>query len=108
MRWIGDECVSRHVVASLRTQGHDVIYIADAAPVERDGPILNLAIREGRLLLTEDKDFGDLVFRNAVSGAPRASDKWAALKAAIEKLGQGLFGHYVVVEDTRIRSRPLR
>jgi predicted nuclease of predicted toxin-antitoxin system len=70
-----------------------------------------MAANEGRLLLTEDKDFGDLVFRRgyAVPGVIlMRTDIWnlqfqmQRLVAAIEQYGDQLFGHYVVVEDGRL------
>ena len=63
MRWLADECVAAPLVALLRTNGHDVLYVAEAAAGLSDADVIVLALREQRLLLTEDKDFGDLVFR---------------------------------------------
>jgi hypothetical protein len=69
------------------------------------------------LLLTEDKDFGDLVFRQAklVPGivllridSSRRARKAPQLLAAIDRFSDDLFGRYTVIEDTRFRSRPLR
>jgi len=63
MRWLGDECVSASLVMALRAAGHDVFYVAETAAGLSDTDVIALASRENRLLLTEDKDFGDLVFR---------------------------------------------
>ena len=63
MRWLADECVAASLVARLREAGHDVLYIAEIGAGTSDTDIVALAHEEGRLLLTEDKDFGDLVFR---------------------------------------------
>lgn len=63
MRWPADECIAAPLVARLRAADHDVIYIAEAAPSLSDADVVALALKDGRLLLTEDKDFGDLVFR---------------------------------------------
>lgn len=68
------------------------------------------------MFLTEDKDFGELVFRlkRPVPGVvllridPEKSQlKWARLESAIATFGEGLFGRYVVIEEARFRSRPL-
>jgi hypothetical protein len=68
------------------------------------------------LLLTEDKDFGDLVFRQGrpVPGIvllridpSRRLQKAARLMAAIDRFGDGLIGRYTVIEEARFRSRPL-
>ncbi len=116
MRWLADECVDAALVARLRNAGHDASYIAEIAAGVTDTEALQLAQEEGRLFLTEDKDFGELVFRfkRAVPGVvllridPEKSQlKWIRLEAAIARLGEGLFGRYVVIEEARFRSRPL-
>ena len=63
MRWLADECVAAPLVARLREAGLDVTYMAEIAPAATDPEAIARAHHEGRLLLTEDKDFGELVFR---------------------------------------------
>jgi predicted nuclease of predicted toxin-antitoxin system len=63
VRWLADECIAATLVAYLRADGHDVLYVAEAAAGLSDADVVALASREIRLLLTEDKDFDDLVFR---------------------------------------------
>ncbi|CAL8973810.1 hypothetical protein RHODGE_RHODGE_02975 [Rhodoplanes serenus] len=116
MRWLVDECVDAAIVEHLRAAHHDVLDIADHAPGASDAAVLALASGQGRLLLTEDKDFGDLVFRQRkeVPGLvllriepARRLAKWPRLAVAIERLGDRMLGRYTVVDETRIRSRPL-
>jgi predicted nuclease of predicted toxin-antitoxin system len=104
------------LVAFLRTGGYDVLYVAEAAAGLSDADVVELALREQRLLLTEDKDFGDLVFRRerAVPGVVLlriAPENYALrsvrLEAAIERYSDGLFGRYTVIEEGRFRSRRL-
>jgi predicted nuclease of predicted toxin-antitoxin system len=63
MNLVADEGVDGHIVAQLRQDGHDVLYIAEMEPSISDDMVLSRANAEGALLLTEDKDFGELVFR---------------------------------------------
>jgi predicted nuclease of predicted toxin-antitoxin system len=117
VRWLVDECVDSGVVLSLLGAGHDVLDIAQTAPSINDAAVVRLARDEGRLLLTEDKDFGELVIRHAmrvpglvlirIAPGPR-SHKPGRLRRAIELYGEGLFGRYTVIEPARFRSRPLR
>jgi len=116
VRWLADECVDAALVARLRTAGHDVAYIAEIASGVTDTEALRRAQEEGRLFLTEDKDFGELVFRFKlpVPGVvllridpERSHLKWTRFEAAIARFGEGLFGRYVVIEEARFRSRPL-
>lgn len=117
MRWLLDECVDADLVTLLRESGHDVVYIADVAPRTKDSEVMNRADREDRLLLTEDKDFGDLVFRHSLPvpglvlvrmDPSRRARKGPRLLAAIDRFGDTLFGRYTVIEDARFRLRPLR
>jgi predicted RNase H-like HicB family nuclease/predicted nuclease of predicted toxin-antitoxin system len=63
VRLLADEGVDAATVARLRLDGHDVTYVAELAPGITDDGVLVLANGEGRVLLTIDKDFGELVFR---------------------------------------------
>jgi predicted nuclease of predicted toxin-antitoxin system len=65
VRWLIDECVDARLAAVLRESGHDVVYMSEVAPRAADSAVMDRAHRENRLLLTEDKDFGDLTFRQA-------------------------------------------
>lgn len=63
MKFFADECCDTGMVASLRTEGHDVLYILEEEPGLRDELVLQKAYDQRRILLTEDKDFGELVYR---------------------------------------------
>jgi predicted nuclease of predicted toxin-antitoxin system len=117
MRWLVDECVDAGLVELLRQSGHDAVYVADIAPRASDVEVMEVALREQRLLLTEDKDFGDLTFRQArpVPGivllriaAERRQRKGERLLAAIHRFGPAMFGRYTVIEEARFRARSLR
>jgi predicted nuclease of predicted toxin-antitoxin system len=63
VRLLADEGVDAPTVARLRADGHDVTYVAELMPGITDEAVLDLANAESRVLLTADKDFGELVFR---------------------------------------------
>src|SRR6187402_2832072 len=65
MRFLADENCDFAVVRALRDAGHDVATVKDLAPGARDDEVIALALDERRTLLTEDKDFGQLVFASA-------------------------------------------
>jgi predicted nuclease of predicted toxin-antitoxin system len=117
MRWLADECVSALLVAQMRQAGHDVLYVAELTPGATDVEVTARASAEGRLLLTEDKDFGELVVRRRWpvpgiiilrTGTDQAAFNWTRLEAAIAQFGEALSGHLTVIEEARLRSRPLR
>ena len=63
MNVLADESVDGPIVESLRREGHRVQYVAEMEPELSDDAVLELANRDESLLLTADKDFGELVFR---------------------------------------------
>jgi predicted nuclease of predicted toxin-antitoxin system len=60
---LADENVDAPIVAALRVRGHRVNYVRELDPGIDDHAVLSLANAENSLLLTSDKDFGELVFR---------------------------------------------
>jgi len=63
MRLVADESIDGPIVARLRDEGHEIDYVAEMSPSVEDDFVLNLANRRPALLMTADKDFGELVFR---------------------------------------------
>lgn len=63
MKLIADEGVDKPIVDTLRKAGFDVIYILETHRGAEDDIILSLANNHQRILLTQDKDFGELVYR---------------------------------------------
>ena len=117
MRFLADECVDAPLVTHLRTAGHDVHYLAEQRRGLTDPEVLAAAHEQDRILLTEDKDFGELAVRQGhpVPGVVllridpmRRALKESRLDAALAHFGERLHGRYVVVHEDRFRSRPLR
>ena len=69
MNFLADENIDRQTVDILRQNGHHVSYIADIDPGLTDEAVLEMASRESLLLITGDKDFGELVFRHGRHGS---------------------------------------
>lgn len=63
MNLVADESVDRQIVDRLRHDGHTVWYVAEMDPGIDDQSVLAVANREGAVLVTSDKDFGELVYR---------------------------------------------
>jgi predicted nuclease of predicted toxin-antitoxin system len=62
MEFLADECCDRGRVEELRQSGHDVLYVFESRRGATDDEVLALAFDQRRILLTEDKDFGELVY----------------------------------------------
>jgi len=62
MRFLIDRCAGSLLADWLRNQGHDVVESRELGPDPGDRVLLEWAVREGRILITIDTDFGELVF----------------------------------------------
>ena len=63
MNLVADESVDFTIVVFLRAQGLSIYAIAEQEPSIADEDVLSTAVRQQAVLITEDKDFGELVFR---------------------------------------------
>lgn len=117
MKFLADECCDTILVEALRAAGYDVLYVMESLRGAADDTILSLAYDEERILLTEDKDFGELVFRlrQPANGIVLLRfderDRWTKIPRLIEFLereGRRLEGSFVVLEAEKTRIRPLR
>ncbi len=66
MHLLADESVDGQIVAQLRVGGHTVLYVAEMEPGISDTSVLEQANANNALLITEDKDFGELVYRQGL------------------------------------------
>lgn len=114
MTFLCDEGVERQIVEALREAGHDVSYIAESEPSISDVEVLRRAAESGAILVTSDKDFGELVYRQGRAHAGvlllrlhgvSPHGKAAVVAAAIEQHGAILAGGFSVLEQDRLRVR---
>jgi predicted nuclease of predicted toxin-antitoxin system len=116
MLFLDNENFPGDAVTALKSAGHDIVWVRTAAPGSKDEDILAWAVRESRVVLTFDKDFGELAWRAglpASSGVvlfrlpmPPAAGVGAVLAARIVERTDWA-GHFSVIEPGRIRMRPL-
>lgn len=117
MRFLADECCDTALVNALRDDGHDVLYAVESLRGGTDDDLLARALSESRVVLTEDKDFGELVYRlrRPAYGivllrfdvADRAL-KVPRLRDLLQHQATRLAGAFVVLESDKVRVRPLR
>jgi|SRR5579863_6660239 predicted nuclease of predicted toxin-antitoxin system len=112
MNFVADESCAASVIRALRATGHDVIAIADIAKGSTDEQVLERAVNEERVLITEDHDFGNLVYARgrASTGVillrfhSRARlAKPATVVDAVAKLGSRFRDAFAVIEPGRVR-----
>jgi len=63
VKFLADENIDKNIVAQLRKDGHIVFYIPEMEPSISDNEIIKISNNEQTLLITSDKDFGELLFR---------------------------------------------
>lgn len=109
---LANENTPGDAVDLLRQRGHDVTWIRTDSPGASDEANLSKAVAEQRLLITFDKDFGELVFhrrQTASSGVVLFRVTSPSPMAAAAKIADALdsradwMGHFSVVDDRRIR-----
>lgn len=116
MRFLADENFPGPAVKALEAAGHDVIWIKVAQPGTSDPEVLAWTAREERVLLTFDKDFGELASRTVLSQKSGV----VLLRTPPPKSGEGLrrlvdlisarldwAGHFSIIEPCRVRMRRL-
>lgn len=117
MKFTADEGVDAPIVLKLRASGHTVWYVAEMAAGISDEEVLALAYREDTLLITNDKDFGALVFqqRQLNSGVMllrlvglSAAGKAVLVERVVSSYGDQLIGAFTVITPRRIRIRDKR
>lgn len=116
MRFLANENFPGAAVTALQAAGHDVVWVRRAAPGMTDPDVLAWAAREERLLLTFDKDFGELAKASALPRTcgvillrvpmPRSSEVGQRL-AALIAVRDDWAGYFSVIEPGRVRMRPL-
>jgi len=117
MKFLVDESIEFPVVTFLRSIGHDVVSVAENFPSVCDTDVLATARQTKRILLTNDKDFGELIF---LHGLPHrgvvllrlfeenAQSKIDKLRVLLETHGNDLPGNFTVVSPEVVRIRRTR
>jgi predicted nuclease of predicted toxin-antitoxin system len=112
---LANENVPLSAILALRQAGHDVVWVAETTPGTSDEAVLQAAIAQHRLLLTMDKDFGELVYRSGQAapgvvlvrppfGSP---DQLSARLCQVFAEPDRLWGSFCVIEGNVQRCRPL-
>ncbi len=117
LQFLVDESTGIAVIRYLRGFGHDVLAVAEAMPKADDLDILARAVSERRILVTNDKDFGELVYRSGQAHHGvlllRLHDESSAnrvrvVKAILEHYEDQLTSHFIVATESAVRIRPVK
>jgi len=114
LKLLVDVGVGKAIENWLKIQGHDVLAVRELNPRMQDLNILGLAVQEKRLVLTMDKDFGELVYRSKQPHAgvlllrleeARSDEKVAVVKEVFREYEKQLLGNFSVYQSGRLRVR---
>ena len=112
MRFLVDECTGPKVAKWLLAEGHEVISVFDESQGSPDLEVPLRALAEDWILITNDKDFGELVFREQLEhhgvillrlDDERAANKIIVLQHLLANYGDKLPDHFVTVTETKVR-----
>jgi predicted nuclease of predicted toxin-antitoxin system len=112
MKFLVDECTGPTVASWLRDQNHDVFSVFDEARGMDDDGIITKALDENRILITNDKGFGDKVYRDGRLHRgvillrledERPGSKIQVLTRLLEKYSNRIPDSFLVVTERRVR-----
>lgn len=112
MRFLVDECTGPEVARWLREQKHEVFSAYDEARGTDDDSVIAKAFAEDWILITNDKGFGEKVYRERRPHKgvvllrledERAASKIAALRRLLEGYAEQLANQFVVVTERQVR-----
>ena len=112
MRFLVDECTGPAVAKWLREQGHEVFSVFEEAQGIDDDAVIRKAREKDWILITNDKDFGEKVYRDRILHAgvvlPRLEDernqiKITAVSQLLSQYSHRLVNNFVVVTETQVR-----
>lgn len=114
LAFIADENVEVDIVDRLRTLGHTAVHASGLFPGRPDTAVLQAASQAGQILITNDKDFGELVFRKhhrsagvillRLPGRPPAT-KARLVARVVQRFSGELLGAFVVIGPRTVRLR---
>jgi len=117
MKFLADAHISVEMVAMLRDLGHDCLDAAAIPPRMPDVDVLRTAAADERVMLTSDKDFGELVFVHSIPcpgvtlirvALADESDRVAYVRKVWPLVMSRLPGSFVTITLAGVRARPLR
>ena len=116
MRLLANENFPGAAVAAIRADGHDIIWVRTDSPGSSDQDVVRRSIEDDRVLITFDKDFGELAFRLGLAPpcgvilfriSTPSAERVAEVARAVLRGRSDWQGNFAVITDERIRLRAL-
>lgn len=116
MKFLVDESTGQKIVIYLRDKGYDVVSVAEKLKGYSDQSILKFANEQKCIVITNDKDFGELIYRHQYQCEgviflrlqdERFSNKVRVLENVLKMFGSGVSGAFIVASESKMRRRSL-
>lgn len=116
MRFVANENIPISSVRQIRAAGHEVLSVTEDTPSIADVDVLSWAVQEGAIVLTFDRDYGELIYRHQMPTPagivyfrfqPATPDEPAIQLLELLSSVETLEGMFTVVERSQVRQRPL-
>ena len=114
MKFLVDIGVGKKVETWLKDNRFDVVSVRDINPKAKDADILTIAAKQERIVITMDKDFGELIFNSGMTHAgvlilrmedATGDQKADAIQSILSKFSGKIEGMFCVYQDGRLRVR---
>lgn len=115
LKFLADESLEYSIVLWLRELSYDVISIAENFPSVEDEKVLEKSVQENRIIITNDKDFSDLIFLNKLEHkgvillrfrTEKVQTKIKFLKYFLKNYSDKITNKFIVIDESKIRIRP--
>jgi predicted nuclease of predicted toxin-antitoxin system len=112
MRFLIDECMGRKVYDLIKQNNHDVVLIEGNNSGVSDNLILQKAVSENRVIITCDKDFGDMIFRDKKQHTgiillrlqnEKIQNKINVINILLKNYSENIKNNFIIISEKKIR-----
>lgn len=117
IQFLADENVEWSIVTWMRAANYDVLAVKEIFPGAEDDRVLKFSVKEQRILITNDMDFGGMIFHQQKNSpgvilmrfSQESSEKKKEVLGHLLKFHTGkLQHHFVVISENQIKIRPIK
>lgn len=117
MNFLADAHISMEMVAMIRAQGHYCLDSSAIPPRMQDVDVLRMSAADGRVVVTSDKDFGELVFVHGIAcpgvvlirlALANERDRVGHVRSVWPVVLSRLPGSFVTISTSGVRARPIQ
>lgn len=116
LKFLADMNIEKAIIEEIKALGYNIICVAEINPTMTDSDVFKLANSENRILITNDKDFGEIVFRQKLVSegiilirleTPDIKEKVKLVKKLLIFYREKVRNHFVVINQNKFRAMSL-